>query len=827
MAEKAKRSIGRIVVRALIGAAAVAVAAALALGVWLAMSVPAPGGTYAIDGLGAEVQILRDERGVPHIFARSANDAYAALGFVHAQDRLWQMETMRRTASGRLAEILGGRALPSDRLMRTLGFEHLVALQFERLEPEARRALEAYAAGVNAWVGRHRLALPPEFIFLRVVPEPWKPTDSLLWAKLMALRLGGNWRDEIARARMARTLPPEKVEAFWYPNPGNAPPVPPSTRSDSRLYRDLPLDRLAAQVDPVLEGSQEASNAWAVTHGRSSTGNAFLANDPHLGFTAPIAWYLARIEAPDLAVSGATVAGVPFTILGHNRSLAWGIVSTMSDIADLFVERVSVVDGGAYDTPDGPQPFETRTETIRVRGGEDERLRVRRSRHGPIVSDLIEGIPAAAGGENLLALQATFLAPDDLTPQAVYKLNRAQDWAGFLDALEDFHSPQQNVVYADVGGNIGFFAPGRVPIRRAGKGRLPQPGWTGEADWEGFVPYQSLPLTFNPPEARIVTANNKMISEDYPYFLGDDWAPPYRAQRIFQLLDETSVQSFETMARIQRDHVSAMARHLVPLLLDAGTEGAGERTVRAMLRQWNGEVSRRRPEPVIFNAWLRELNRAIYADELGEMFPSVWNQRPEFIASVLTRQTEWCDDVDTDDKEDCATQVDRSLARVLRDLSERLEAAFVRWRWGDLHPARFPHQVFSGWPVIGRFADLEIPADGDGYTVNRSAMRVNDPARPYAGVHGAGFRGIYNLADLSRSRFIIATGQSGNPLSAHYADMIEDWRDGRYHRLGLSRRELEASRAALLRLTPSGPAVAGGPAGRAPATGAAAAARDG
>jgi penicillin amidase len=813
MAQKPKRGFRRFVFSALLAAAALAVVLAGGGAVWLGTSVPPAGGSYVIDGLGAEVQVFRDERGVPHIFARSANDAYAALGFLHAQDRLWQMESMRRAAGGRLAEVLGARALDSDRLMRTLGFQQLVGGQFERLEPEVRSALTAYAAGVNAWLGKHRRALPPEFVVLRFEPEPWRPTDSLLWAKLMALRLSANWRDELTRARMARTLSPEKVDEFWYPNPSNAPQVPPPKPIGGELYRDLPLDRLAAAVGGVLGAPAEASNAWAVTGDRSSTGNAILANDPHLGFSAPVSWYLARIETPDVAVTGATVAGVPFTILGHNRSIAWGMTSAQSDVTDLFVERPSAVDSGAHDTPAGPQPFQTRSETIRVRGGEDVTLRVRQSRHGPIVSDLLQGFPGLADGASLLALAAPFLAADDLTPQAVYKLNRARDWDSFQRALMDFHAPHQNVVYGDVGGNIGFFAPGRVPIRRSAKGRLPAPGWTGEADWVGFVPYGSLPKAFAPPENRIVTANHRIVSGDYPFDLGNDWAPPYRAQRIFQLLDETPKQTLETTARIQRDTVSHAARHLTPLLL-LQTDAAGPRgrSVLALIRDWDGEVSRRRPEPVIFTAWLRELNRAIYADDLGELFPSAWDLRPEFIASVLTRHPAWCDDVETEAKEDCATQLGRSLERAMGDLSERFGTPFLRWRWGDLHRARFAHSVFSGWPVIGGFADLEVAADGDGFTVNRTAIRVNDPERPYAGIHGAGFRAIYDLSELGRSRFIVATGQSGNPLSRHYSDMLDDWRDGRYHRLGLSRRELEARQAGVIRLLPAGLALAERPA---------------
>ncbi len=768
---------------------------------WVFTSLPDADATMAAAGLEEDVDIVRDARGVPHIYAASARDATLALGFVHAQDRLWQMEMMRRLGAGRLAEVLGPRALPSDRFMRVLGLNHLVEKQYAGLDPEVRQALEAYAAGVNAWLNGHEGALPPEFLFLRYPPEPWRPADSLLWARIMALRLGGNRRDEILRARLAARLTPERIAEMWPPYPAEGPVT---AGELAELYKGLPVDGLAGLEPAGMP--RGASNSWAVAGTRTASGKPILANDPHLGFGAPVMWYLARIVAPGLEVAGATAPGVPFMMLGHNRRIAWGMTGTHSDLQDLFIERLDAEDGGRYMTPDGYRPLATRNEVIRVRGAGDVVLKVRETRHGPVISDAPGGSRGVTDEGEVLALAATALGENDRTVQALHRLNRAGDWEAFVAAMKDFHAPQMNVVYADADGNIGFYAAGRVPIRRSGRGRVPSRGWTGEGDWLGFVPFAELPRALNPGGGRIVTANNKVVSAGYPHFITDDWAPPYRAQRILELLDGGgSPQSPDTTADIQRDHASPMARHLLPLMLDIEPGGGRERRVLALMRDWDGVMARHRPEPLIFSTWLRELNRAVYADELGKLFPDFWGFRPRFIAFVLTRRREWCDDVRTPPVEDCKSRVTAALEAALDQLTERFGDRFEGWRWGDMHRAWFRHPIFTGMPVIGGLADLVIATDGGNFTVNRGASRVADPEHPFAHIHGPGFRAIYDLSDLAQSRFMIATGQSGNPLSPHYGDLLRDWRDGRYMRLGLKRGDLESGAEGVLRLVPPAP----------------------
>jgi penicillin amidase len=766
--------------------------------VWLFTSLPNINTTYSVAGLTASVDIVRDTHGIPHIYAQSARDGYFALGFVHAQDRLWQMEMMRRHASGRLAEVLGPRALASDRLMRVLGLARLAEAQYDALETPLREALQAYAAGVNAWRQAHWGALPPEFLFLGFSPEPWRPSDSLLWGKVMAFRLSGNWQDELLRARMSHKLPADKVAQLWPERPPDA--VQQLGRLPD-LLGDRALANLAAALPP-LAPARGASNAWVIAGTHTGSKKPILANDPHLGFAAPILWYLTRIETPELSLAGATVPGVPFLILGHNGHIAWGMTATQADLQDLFVEQVESGDESRYRTPDGAQAFAARPEVIRVRGGADVSLTVRATRHGPVISDVAPAAQGIAGEGKVLALAATFLRDDDRTPHAIFRLNQARTWDEFRAALADFHAPVQSIHYADTAGNIGFLAPGRVPVRKSGQGWVPSPGWSGEADWIGFVPFEHLPRLFNPREGRIVSANNKIVADDYPYFLSHDWAPGYRARRIHQILDEEKAQSLDNQARIQRDIVSVMAQELLPLMTDIKPTRESLEKVLIKMREWSGSMARRQPEPLIFSYWLRELNRALYADELGELFPRYFDLHPRFVANVLRGDHAWCDDVTTPETEDCKSRVGLALERAVSQLAKTRDAPFVRWRWGDAHRARFAHPLFSDLPIVGARADLAIDTDGAEDTVNRGASRVDDERAPFAAVHGPGMRAIYDLGNLDQSRFMIATGQSGNPLSAHYRDLLTDWRDGRYLRLGLNRRALQAAAKGTLRLEP-------------------------
>ncbi|MFQ5954077.1 MAG: penicillin acylase family protein [Kiloniellales bacterium] len=739
-------------------------------------SLPTVEGRIALSGLGAPVEVRRDANAIPYIKAGSQADAYFALGFVHAQDRLWQMEQQRRLIAGRLSEIFGERTLGSDRFMRTLGLYRAAEWSLAHLSEPVRTALGAYAAGVNAYLDEGRGALAPEFTLLWHSPEPWRPADCLAFGKLMALTLAGNWRRELLRARLAARLTPEQLASLW-PDSAEA------MVTLAQLYRGLPLDGLA---DHVADGWRvaNASNEWVVAGSRTRSGKPLLANDPHLRFAAPILWYLARIEAPGLTVAGATVPGVPFHLFGHNGRIAWGFANTHSDVQDLFIERVADGDAGRYLTPEGSEPFRVRAETIVVRGGDTVTLSVRTTRHGPVISDVAPQAARQADPGSVIALAFPALDADDTSAQAIYRLNRADGWAAFVAALSDFHGPQQNVVYADVDGNIGFYAPARVPVRRNGKGLAPVPGWTGEYDWTGRVPTAALPKALNPPGGVIVNANNRIVGPDYPHFLAAHWESDTRARRIGERIEAARSEgvklTVEGFMALQQDTESLAARTLLPLMLARVTPEVRTQNSLDRLAGWDGAMDRRRAEPLIFTAWLRELNRALYADELGPAFADYWRLRPEVVAHMLEADPAWCDVVTTPRRETCAERLSSALNRALDWIEARYGEDPARWRWGAAHRASFRHRVLDLVPLLGRLADLEIETDGGDDTVNRGTSDITDPDQPFAHIHGAGFRAVYDLAELGRSRFVIATGQSGNPLSTHYHDFLRRWRDGEY-----------------------------------------------
>ena len=781
-------------------------AASGGLYLYLRTSLPQIEGEVALPGLSAPAQIKRDPNGVAYITARSANDAWFALGFAHAQDRLWQMDFQRRMGAGRLSEVMGAATLGLDRFMRQLGLYRVAEENLKALSDEAREVLESYAAGVNAFISRRPGALPPEFLLLRYKPEKWRPADSIVWGRLMALTLSDNMRWEILRARLAKRVTPQQLADLF---PGAPRRETPTTLADAgaidyeKLWAALPMDMLGVG----------ASNEWALSGAHSATGKPILANDPHLRFGMPNLWYLARLEAPGLTLTGATVPGVPFFILGHNGAIAWGLTTTHSDTQDLFVERVDQGDGRLYQTPQGPRPFETRTETIKVRGGDAVELVVRSTRHGPVISDIMpgarealpRGMPGAGAADTakegeVMALSFAGLSPDDRTSEALYRVNRARDWSGFLAALKDFHSPQHNFVFADTAGNVGFISAGRVPVRRAGDGRLPAPGWNGEYDWTGWLPFDSLPRAFNPASGVIVNANNKPAADAAA--LGSDFDMTYRARRILDLIAIDPRPSVDSVAAMQLDSVSMAARDLIPILTQVEPNDDRARRAVAMLKAWDGRMDRRRAEPLIFSAWLRELNRLLYADELGPLFADYWDLRPDVVELMLTQRQQWCDDVTTPARETCEERIALALDRALDFIAERYGRNPADWRWGDAHQAKLSHPVLGKLPLLWRLSDVQMPSDGDAFTVNRGQANVSDAAEPFTHIQGAVYRAVYDLADLDNSRFMQASGQSGNPLSPFYANLARRWRDGRTIRIPAAPAAGPKEKIAVLTLNP-------------------------
>lgn len=795
------------------------IAALIAAMFWYrSASQPQIDGRLRLAGLTAAVDIVRDADGIPHIYAASTADAYFALGFVHAQDRLWQLELNRRIPAGRMAEILGPSAVDTDRFLRTLGVRRNAERILANLSADTRAALESYAQGINTYLANRSGPLPPEFLLTGAhAPEPWQAIDSIGWQTMMAWDLSANWSQELLRMRLAQRLSLQQINEFLPPYPGD--PVV-KTRDYTRLYRELggttqQLSKVAAIAPPsYVEGM--GSNNWVVGGALSETGKPLLANDPHLNLSAPSLWYLAHLSAPGLNVIGATLPGLPTVLLGRNERIAWGFTNTASDIQDLFIERINPADKKQYQTPDGWADFQVRNEIIKVKGQPDVTLEVSESRHGPVITGALPILAKASidAKQYVIAFSWTALRPDDRSLQASVKINRAKNWQDFLDAAKDFSAPQQNIVYADVDGNIGFVAPARIPIRKAEndlKGLAPAPGWDARYDWDGFIPFDELPRQYNPSPQRVMTANQKIVGPDYPHFLTSEWALPYRAMRIDRMLDARPKHSMDSFAGMQKDYVSLAAQELLPILRNTMPRTDRARAALDALAGWNGEMNANSAQPLIFNAWMREASRRIFADELGDaLMKDYWEQRNfhQPMVNVLKNkdgQGSWCTDVSktpTGKPQSCGDVLSDSLDNALGDLERRYGKDMSRWRWGSAHVAHSEHRPFGKVAPFAGIFDIRIPAPGDLYTVNSARFSLRDEKEPFASRHGAGLRALYDLSDLENSRFIQSTGQSGNVLSPLYRNYAQRWADVEYVPMKTVRAEVEKNKLGTLTLAP-------------------------
>lgn len=756
-------------VPAFLAAGLLGVVALLAL-----LSVPPEDAVYRVRGLDGPLTVVWDANGVPTIRAESERDAYFGLGFVHARDRFWQMELRRRAAAGRLAEILGPSALPMDRLVRTLGLARRAGASLTRFAAADRRLLEAYARGVEAW---HEVAplRPLPMVLLDVPLERWRPEDSLAIQKLLALDLERDWRSEMSRTRLLARL---GAEAFADLYPEVEAGEIATVATDGRAALDRRARRFAA-LEAVLPPAPAggASNAWAVAPVLSAEGGPILANDPHLRLEWPIVWYLARLEAPGFEATGGTIPGLPAVIVGHGRHLAWGFTTTGADTQDLFEVRALVDDPRRYRTAAGSARFVLREERIAVRGRPPETLTVRETRWGPVISDLVGGRSA----DPAYALAWPALAEDDTTVAFAFRLPRARGAADLRRAAPLFVAPVHNLVWAASDGSIGFRVLGRVPLRRGRDGLLPVAADAPEAEWRGFLAVDRLPSLVDPADGRIVNANNRPADGELGALLGRDWPAPLRAERIQELLERTGRAGLAAHAAIQLDIRSGLARSFLPLLAAVRFEEARLEGLRRRLVAWDGRMARDGFEPALFAAWYRELLRAVAEDELGPLFEDWRGTRWRFLRRVFGGRGEWCDDVRTARPEHCEDRVVLAFRRAVDWLGRRWRRPVEELRWGDLHLARMEGPVFGTVPGLAPLFRASTPLGGGRSTVDVAAWY---PSEPFEVRHAPGLRMLVVLSTPIRSRWMIATGQSGRPLSPHARDLVAPWAAGAYLRIG-------------------------------------------
>ncbi|MBP7000632.1 penicillin acylase family protein [Amaricoccus sp.] len=835
-------------------AMAVLAGLALGLGYYLASrSLPDYDRTLTLAGLRQKTEIVRDRNAVPHILATDDHDAFFALGLVHAQDRLWQMTLMRRTAQGRLSELFGVETLEIDRLMRALDLYPLAQAAVAVQDPQARAALEAYAEGVNAWLGVVQSEAlgrgAPEFFLFDAQIAPWTPADSLAILKLMALQLTDKAARETLRAQLLVTVPPERVRDVM-PDSPNAPllglpdfgaalaPGAPVRHAALRHSLDpttpagtagsgatpapgAPVRRAALRhpLDPTAPvGAAGASNAFAAAPRRTAGGAPLLATDPHLALTAPSIWMLARIDLASGPVIGGTIPGMPLVLIGRNPDLGWGLTSSYLDDQDVFIERIDPDDPARYLTPEGWAPFVERQVQIGVKDAGPVAETLRWTRHGPVLPPDAFGVAAVTPPGHVASLGWTALTEDDRSMSAGLALMRATSVRAARAAVRDFVAPSLMLTLADrseIALQMGGRAPARDPAS-ASQGAIPAAGWLAANDWKGFRPYESNPWVLDPPGGVVVNTNNRLTDAAFPDNLSFDWGDSHRIIRAERLLNARAYHTLDSFIEIQTDTVSEAARTLLPLIArdlwysgEPAAAGTVERRRQAALERlanWTGEMSEHTPEPLIYAAWIRALQRRLIVDELGPLAESLPAPDPVFLERVF-RNVEgasvWCDVVQTTAVETCVDTARMALDEALIEIEARFGTRMESWRWGDAHQAVHRHQTLGGLPVLRYLVNIRQSTPGGDHTLLRGLAPGFGP-EPYLNLHAAGLRAVYDFSDPDASVFVIATGESGHLLSRHYDDLAALWRRSEYVPMSLDPALARAGAVGVTTLLPAG-----------------------
>lgn len=777
-----------------------------AVAYWFAArSLPNYNATWRMADLPNGAEIVRAQGAIPHIFGSSDADVFYGLGVAHAQDRLWQMLVLRRTAQGRLSEIFGARSLRSDDLMRRLDLEAYAQTSFKNYSAAARADLEAYAAGVNGWldqIAREALGRgAPELFLFEPNIAPWRPQDSIAISMLMALTLSDQAQTDILRARAILALDrPERIRDLMPDAPGTGVAALPDYAS---LFEAAPRD-FANSTTPVHEdplypvaprGLAGASNAWAAAPFRATSNATLLANDPHLGLSAPSVWYLARLELSTGGVIGATIPGMPVVAVGRSDRLAWGLTSSYVDDMDLFVEELDPNDPMRYRAGAEFIPFVSRQEIIQVADDTPVTITLRNSRNGPIIPATHWDLGTVTPENHVMALSWTALNPRNTSLQAGLALMRAQSVDAALEATATYIAPSQNLTLADADGNIALQVIGRQPRRNPemiGQGRIPAQGWLDQNRWRGVIPEQANPRFVNPEGGIVGNTNNKTVDRAFPDHLSYNWGDTQRVLRWQRLMQMRTVHTRDSFIEAQLDPVSAAAVNILPLVgaelwfnQDTAPEGSLTRTrARALerLADWDGDMNEHMPEPLIYIAWMRALQQRLIRDDLGPLSNAFYPVEPIFIERVF-RDIEgaaiWCDLRNTSRIETCAEIAQDALDEALQYLTETYGPNLDSWRWGAAHEAVHRHPVLGGTDLFSWVVNIRQPTSGGPHSLMRGAISWDGDA-PFENRHAAGYRGVYDFSDLDSSVFIIATGQSGHPLSRHYDDLSELWRRGEY-----------------------------------------------
>ncbi len=738
------------------------------------LSKPKIEGEAAVQGLHDQVRIVTDEWGVPHIFATNEEDLFFATGFIHAKERMWQMDLTRRAGFGRLSEILGKAALSQDKIFRNFGMKEATLKDYSLLSSGMKDLLLAYSRGVNAWMKTRKFRWPPEYILLRCRPEPWTPLDSLAIKQVMAFLLCVDYTSEAVRGNLVQRVGIEKALEILEEDIISLPPE----------LNDL--SQIEMKVIPEFQGS----NNWVISGERTNSGKPLLANDPHLEISVPPIWFEIHLKSPTIDAIGVSLPGIPFVIIGHNDSIAWGMTNSAADVQDLFIEKLNE-SKDMYLDEDGWKPVLKKEERIRIKGKKDPiRFEVLWTSRGPILAPLIikSDVP--------LSLQWV-IHKGGQTAEAFYLINKAKSWEDFSNALKIMDAPSQNFVYGDREGNIGYYLSGKIPVRLKESALFPYPAWKEEGQWQGFLAEENKPIVYNPQEQSIVTANQSIVPKDYPFYISVDWVAPFRANRIKELLEQRELHNVESFMKIQNDIFNKKAELFLPFLRDVESTEESSKLGLNLLKNWDLQMGGGK-EPALFNVFLEVLSQEVFSDELGEDYES-FNLRNRGKQAGLLRilsspESSWWDDQDTKEIETWEDIINQSMKKAY-DLMTGEKGSEENWDWEHMHSLQFQH-VLGQVPLFKFFNSGTFPVTGDRFTVKASF------SENYETTHGASYRLIVDLSDWTNSVCVLTSGQSGHFLSRHYDDQISLWLEGLYHPMLFTPKDIESNSQGIWTLKP-------------------------
>jgi penicillin amidase len=806
-------------------------------------SFPQTSGAIAIPGLKTEVKVQRDKWGIPHIYAANSHDLFMAQGYVHAQDRFWQMDFWRHIGSGRLAEMFGSSQVDTDKYLRTMGWAKIAQQELQLMNAEMKAYLEAYTDGVNAYLAKHQgSALSLEYAVLRLLNpgyqlEPWQPLHSLTWGKVMAYDLGRNFQSEIERTILLKTLNLEQVEELFPSYPQDLPVILPELQNRKTQEQDkFDKPELIASgikvISPAIESIRQpmmaleqligpvgigiGSNNWVISGDRTTTGKPILANDPHLGVQIPSIWYEVGLhctrknsECP-YNVTGFSFAGMLGVIIGHNDRVAWGVTNVGTDVMDLYIEKINPENPNQYEVNGKWVDMQLRPETIQVAGSQSIIQTVRYTIHGPILSDVspnLRQFPQNQGVEvpskYAVALRWTALEPSKLG-YAIPLLNRAQNWQDFREAARNYDVPAQNLVYADVDGNIGYQMPGKLPVRTKGNGRYPVPGWTDEYEWQGYIDFEQLPKSYNPPQGYIATANN-LVQSQYPDLITTDWVYGYRAKRIVEMISQsTQPISLVDVQSMQGDNQNLNAQTLVPLLEAISFNTPRLQAAQKLLRNWNLQLGMTSSTAALFEVFWKHLLADTFHDQLPSQYFPDGGDRWYTVVKNIAQQPDsfWWDNRNTPTVEDRDQILKQAFAEAVDEL-ERIQGQDPKfWNWGTLHTINFRNATLGKSGVAALEALFNrggFATAGNGETVNANRWRAN---KSFEVTDIPSLRMIVDLGNLDNSVAIHTPGQSGHTFHRHYSDMVNSWRKIEYHPMLWEQQTIGANTQTTLKLIP-------------------------